>query len=280
MNFLSINVRGLGVAGKQGWVKVLRSKHGVDFVALQETKVSDIRRFDGSKCWGKGDYDCDSVEASGRSGGLINIWNTKVFTKNSVVTDTNFLLTSGFLVEDGSPLNVLNVYALQKVVAKRALWDKLKEVIGKFPGLWVILGDFNAVRCAEERKNSRFNYSSAWDFNNFIDDAGLHEYYMRGNKFTFIAGNNGDFRLSKIDRVFVCQRFFNRWPTACLRALPRELSDHTPLLLSLVDSNSGVKPFRWFNSWLDREGCQEVVAKALGECVFEGPPDVVIINKL
>ncbi|XP_035832014.1 uncharacterized protein LOC118481036 [Helianthus annuus] len=168
-----------------------------------------------------------------------------------------------FLVEDGSPINVLNVYTPQKVASKRMLWDKLKEVIGSFQGMWVILGDFNVVRCSKERKNSRFNYSSAWDFNSFIDDAGLHEYYMRGNRFTFVAENNGDIRLSKIHRVFVCQRIFNRWPTACLRALPRELSDHTPLLLSLVDSNSGVKPFRWFNSWLDREGCQEVVSKAL-----------------
>ncbi|KAJ0910951.1 putative RNA-directed DNA polymerase [Helianthus annuus] len=103
---------------------------------------------------------------------------------------------------------------------------------------------------------------------------------MRGNRFTYVAQNIGSFKLSKIDRILVCQSFFDRWPLACLRALPKEMSDHTPLLLTLVDSNFGYKPFRWFNSWLEREGCQEVVTNALREGTFEGCPDVVIMNKL
>ncbi|PWA59444.1 RNA-directed DNA polymerase, eukaryota, Reverse transcriptase zinc-binding domain protein [Artemisia annua] len=146
--------------------------------------------------------------------------------------------------------------------------------------MWILLGDFNAVRLPEERKNSQFNHLSALDFNTFIDDVSLQEYYMRGNKFTFLAGKDKDFKLSKIDRVLVCQEFFNRWPLACLRALPGDYFDHCPLLLTVMDSNYGAKPFRWFNSWLEREGCVEVVMKAFDNCTFEGPPDVVINKKL
>ncbi|PWA60030.1 RNA-directed DNA polymerase, eukaryota, Reverse transcriptase zinc-binding domain protein [Artemisia annua] len=70
------------------------------------------------------------------------------------------------------------------------------------------------------------------------------------------------------------------WPTAEMRALPRELSDHCPLLLTLVDSNFGAKPFRWFNSWLDRVGCEEEVIKVLEDHSYGGPPDIALNNKL
>ncbi|XP_022041331.1 uncharacterized protein LOC110943908 [Helianthus annuus] len=280
MNFISINARGLGVQGKQRWVKELRVNNGVDFLAIQESKISDREVFDCSSCWGRGVLDFDMVEASGKSGGIISIWNSKVFKKISAECNANYLLTSGVLVEDGSILNILNVYAPQNVVAKRDLWVKLKTVMNNNQGLWVVLGDFNVVRRPEDRRNSRFNHMAASDFNLFIDEVDLHEYCMRGNKFTYAVVVEGVVKLSKIDRVLVSQKKFNRWPRACLRALSRGLSDHSPLLLTLVDVNFGYKPFRWFNSWLGREGCQNVVRKAILDCSIDGRPDMVISGKL
>ncbi|PWA36625.1 RNA-directed DNA polymerase, eukaryota, Reverse transcriptase zinc-binding domain protein [Artemisia annua] len=103
---------------------------------------------------------------------------------------------------------------------------------------------------------------------------------MRGNRYTYLVSKEGGHKLSKIDRVLVNQEFFNHWPLACLRALKREYSDHCPLLLSLNDTNFGPKPFRWFNSWLGREGCEEVIIRALDGCDFHGAPDLVIKSKL
>lgn len=280
MNFLSSNIKGIRVAGKPSWVKGLIVKFGVDFLVIQETMISRDGSFDFHRVWGRNDLDFDMVEASGRSGGLANLWNPKKFSKTSDLKDRNFLVTSGFLVEDGTFINVVNIYAPQKTVQKRDLWDRLRGVINEKPGLWILLGDFNAVRFPEERRNSNFNNLSASDFNRFIDDANLQEYQMRGNKFTFLAGKDKGFKMSKIDRILVCQDFFNRWPLACLRALPRGFSDHCPLLLSLTDSNFGTKPFRWFNSWLDIEGCVEAVLKAFDDFSFEGPADVVITKQL
>ncbi|KAJ0469537.1 putative RNA-directed DNA polymerase [Helianthus annuus] len=58
------------------------------------------------------------------------------------------------------------------------------------------------------------------------------------------------------------------------------MSDHCPLLLTLVDSNFGPKPFKWFNSRLDREDCEEVVIEALHKQVDDGPSDIRIQKKL
>ena len=126
------------------------------------------------------------------------MWNPKKFKKVLSLEDRNFILTSGSLAEAGTILNVVNVYAPQKVGEKRALWDRLKGVMRGRLGLWIFLGDFNAVRFPEERKNSRFDHASASDLNAFIDDACLQEYVMRGNKFTFLAGKGKGFKLRKL----------------------------------------------------------------------------------
>ena len=219
------------------------------------------------------------VAASGNSGGLVNGWNTRKFKKLKSVEDRNFLITTGVLIEDGTVINFVNVYAPQKVRDKRLLWERLKGCM-LVDKLWVFMGDFNSVRWKEERKNSKFNVGPANDFNLFIDEANLQEYKMNGNRFTFLTGSGNDAKMSKIDRVLVSQEFFNRWPGACLRVLPREISDHCPLLLSVSDCNYGAKPFKWFNSWLDREGCEQVVIAALESSCGIGPADVMLHKKL
>ena len=94
-----------------------------------------------------------------------------------------------------------------------------------------------------------------------------------------MVGMDDGVNFSKIDRVLVCQNFFNRWSQAVLRALPREKSDHCPLLLSLVDTNFGPKPFRWYNSWLERDGCEALIINVLDNEVYEGSPGCVITSK-
>ena len=66
----------------------------------------------------------------------------------------------------------------------------------------------------------------------------------------------------------------------CVRALKREFSYHAPLCLSLIDKNFGPKPFRWFNSWLDRPGCEEVILSGLLGWSNSGPADLNLIRKL
>lgn len=279
MNFLSFNVRGIGGDGKAGFMRNLVDKHGVGFLAIQETHLSSFGMFDLHSVWGRDVFDFDIVDAAGRSGGLINVWNPKVFKKTSSLSNRNFLLTSGYMVADGSVLNCVNIYAPQKLGDKRALLNSLAGFISGLEGLVIIMGDFNAVRFLEERKNSRFNHRCAANLNKFVDRLGLFEYSMRGAKYTCLTVKDGNFKFSKIDRFFVCQSFLKRWPAAVLRALPRGGSDHSPLLLSLVDVNFGAKPFRWFNSWLDRDGCKEEVIKVLEDASFAGSPDVIINSK-
>ncbi|KAI3741088.1 hypothetical protein L1987_58755 [Smallanthus sonchifolius] len=88
-------------------------------------------------------------------------------------------------------------------------------------------------------------------------------------------------KLSKLDRFLVNPGFFNSWPEASVEAFSSYLSDHSPIILKSGSVNFGARPFRIFDSWFDKPGFEEEVAKALKkESVYEGPPDVALMRKL
>ncbi|XP_021990744.1 uncharacterized protein LOC110887361 [Helianthus annuus] len=167
----------------------------------------------------------------------------------------------GYVVGSGDPINLVNVYAPQSTAAKLSLWNELAGIIDPSVGLWVLSGDFNAVRSSDERKNSNFKPACAENFNNFIFSSDLHEYPMQGRKFTCIRDNGK--KLSKLDRFLVCSDFFIKWPSACVRVLASQFSDHCPILLELVDLKFGPKPFRVYNSWIGKPGYEDAVKEAL-----------------
>lgn len=263
MNCLSINIRGIGGFGKDRWVNKIKSDCGVSFVGIQESMCSNVDANMVSKYWGGHGADFEKVDAVGNSGGIISIWDPKVFCKDKVIKDSSFLCVSGFLVEGQVRVNTVNVYAPQQNGDKRALWARIINLIQSNEGKWIVFGDFNAVRDREERKNSQFDPTCAGDFNEFIEDAGLREYNLKGMKFTCMTVRRGICKLSRIDKFFVCDSFFNRWPSTCVRALKKDLSDHSPVVFSMIDTNFGAKPFRWFDSWLEKSGVRTLLDRFL-----------------
>uniref|UniRef100_A0A251V012 Putative RNA-directed DNA polymerase, eukaryota n=1 Tax=Helianthus annuus TaxID=4232 RepID=A0A251V012_HELAN len=268
----------MGAADKAGWVSSLCRDNKVDFLAIQESQKEEIDSSLLSRFWGNSEFSWEFVGAAGRSGGLVCIWNPKVFRISGVVKHRHFLSLNGFLIGSNKEINVVNVYAPHSISEKKVVWNSICEVISSGSGQWVLLGDFNAVRFPEDRLNTGFNRAIANDFNNFIEESGLVEYSMRGRKFTFLAPNSN--KLSKIDRVLVCKNFFEEWPDACLRALPRMYSDHCPLFLETIRRNFGPKPFRFFDSWLAKDDFEAVIVEAMGSFVSEGgPPDMILTKK-
>ena len=125
MNFLSINIRGVGSRGKPRWINKLKNDFGVSFIGLQETMSSNISTSLIDRYWGGRGYECESVDSEGNSGGLLSMWDPKFLFKDKVVKDPNFLLVSGILVDGNIRLNIMNVYAPQNNIDKRNLWGKI-----------------------------------------------------------------------------------------------------------------------------------------------------------
>ncbi|MFS8026364.1 putative RNA-directed DNA polymerase [Helianthus anomalus] len=212
MNFLSINLRGIGGDHKAGWIKNIRKEFGVNFLAIQESKRSNVSRADLIKFWGSGSFGFESICASGLSGGLICAWDDSLFALEGSNKNKNFLHIRGKITGSNSVINFVNVYAPQGVPAKKEVWDLLGALIDSYDGYWVIGGDFNAVRFREEKRNCSFKPSCASNFNSFIFEAGLIEFEMRGRRFTWHSENRQ--KMSKLDRFLVNSVFFNKWPEA------------------------------------------------------------------
>ncbi|KAL4592366.1 hypothetical protein LXL04_005358 [Taraxacum kok-saghyz] len=81
-------------------------------------------------------------------------------------------------------------------------------------------------------------------------------------------------------RFLVCSGFLEAVPAASVTALAREISDHCPVLLSTDSVDFGSIPFRFFNSWLKREGLLNLVASTWLHFQGFGTADCYLAAKL
>lgn len=145
MNFLSLNIRGMGEDHKVSWIRRLRSVHNLSFIAIQETQILDAEHIDVVACWGSSEVDVSRINSYGRSGGLLNLWDARLFKSLEIISSRHYLINIGSLVGVQKPVIFANVYGPQLVADKARLWKELKEIIETKDGVWVLMGDFNAV---------------------------------------------------------------------------------------------------------------------------------------
>ena len=82
---------------------------------------------------------------------------------------------------------------------------------------------------------------------------------MTGGKFTW-SNNHSDPTLERLDRVLVNKDWESIFPTVFVYKLPREVSDHNPLILSTQTSPPPKKiPFRFELTWLKDQNFTPVV---------------------
>nr|GEY06184.1 RNA-directed DNA polymerase, eukaryota [Tanacetum cinerariifolium] len=176
---LSLNVQGLGHKTKKDWVKELNSKHGVNFLALQETKIESISHMDVKSVWGNSNYQFVVSGSIGNSGGILCVWEETIFMKVDVSISDNFIALYGIWLSTNSKILIVTI----------------------------VLGDFNEVRSEDERFGSIFHQSYAREFNHFISSSGLLEVKMEGYSFTW--SHSSASKMSKLDRFLVSEETSN-----------------------------------------------------------------------
>ena len=70
----------------------------------------------------------------------------------------------------------------------------------------VLEGDFNTVRCVEEKMGAVYNKSAMAKFSNFIDECGLLDLLMSGGKFTW-SNNKLEATFCRLDRFLISPDF-------------------------------------------------------------------------
>ncbi|KAJ9544401.1 hypothetical protein OSB04_024108 [Centaurea solstitialis] len=230
-------------------------------MCIQESHLRIVDSWIINSCWGMGNVDFEFVPSLGRSGGIISIWDANSFLKESVFHDQHFLAIKGRWLQNNKPCGIINVYAPNSLSEREALWSKLSLVVGADQNLgWVIGGDFNEVRRADERCGSTFVPRGAAMFNNFIASLDLVEPSMGGRKYTWASADGQ--KCSKLDRFLLSRPFLDAWSNPGVFALPRWFSDHNPITLDTGQLDFGHVPFKFFNSWINIDSLAMVVSQS------------------
>ncbi|XP_071741985.1 uncharacterized protein [Rutidosis leptorrhynchoides] len=260
MKILSINSCGSLMFDKRQWIKDLCVKLNIDFLGIQESKLSRFNMSRLKSFWGNHNFDYATVLSWGFSGGIISLWDPKVFGKSNIWCDDNFLIVKGTWYRVNLVVYMVNVYALQSLPDKVNLWSKLSTFISSHPGDFIFMGDWNSVRTEDERCGSNFCSHDAHIFNDFIEQNNLFDIPLGGLQFTW--RNKRGNKFSKIDRFFVTNNILNVFDDLKGLVLPRGYSDHSPLYLFQDKVDFGPTYFKIFDSWFDRKKFESTVHKA------------------
>jgi hypothetical protein len=161
---------------------------------------------------------------------------------------------------------VVNVYSKCSLAEKREMWEKLILLKGSFGGDgWCVAGDFNSVLHESERRGTPFGtgnspVSEIRDFSSFVHEMGLLDFPLLGRMFTWCQPNGG--AMSRLDRFLLSGGWWDLWGEATQWALPRDVSDHSPVVLRYSSQIWGPKPFRFNNFWLSHRDLGEVVTRS------------------
>nr|GEX24574.1 RNA-directed DNA polymerase, eukaryota [Tanacetum cinerariifolium] len=118
---------------------------------LQETKSDNISDMVIKNIWGNSIFEASVSEAIGNSGGLLCVWDPKVFHKEQQIISDNFIALYGTWTSNNIKMLLISVYAPQTASLKRSLWEYLSFIINRWNGECIVMGDFNEVRRKEDR---------------------------------------------------------------------------------------------------------------------------------
>lgn len=146
MIMCTINIRGLGEGVKRRTVKSLVRDNGLDFFAIQETKLELVDDRMCRSLWGNDGYGWYLVSSSGRSGGILSLWDGALGKNIFPFSGFGF---AGVCLEWGVQATrcfIVNVYAKSSIADKRRMWSELlmskRALVGMFGACLEILMQF------------------------------------------------------------------------------------------------------------------------------------------
>ncbi|GAU20182.1 hypothetical protein TSUD_352460 [Trifolium subterraneum] len=262
---------GLGGLEKRKEVRKLIGDTKPLIVCLQETKMGVCDDFFCASLWGSSPHAYSFRPSVGASGGLLVVWDTVEVEVWSSASFNHVVQIHGRVIKSNEEFYLFNVYAPCDDSAKQLLWASLSGKLQQLVGKQVcVCGDFNAVRCEEERQSVRQSMRSidSGPFNQFIEENGLVDLPLSGRNYTWFKGDGRS--MSQIDRFLLTEEWCLAWPNCTQSAQLQGLSDHCPLLLSVDEENWGPRPVRMLKCWHDIPGFRQFVIDKWQSLQVEG----------
>ncbi|XP_049345444.1 uncharacterized protein LOC125809948 [Solanum verrucosum] len=239
VNILSWNVRGINKISARNLVKSSLLKWRADVYCLQETKIRKDVEGIAKQLWSSRWMKCGYAEADGSSGGILIMWDSRVWT-GSCVEEGKYSITYKFeAVHDGFCWFLTGVYAPHTRAEKLECWEEIAAVRELCGGPWVTCGDFNTVRTMAERRGCRRITNVMADFSSWIEDMELHDPHLNGGTFTWYKGAGHD-SAARLDRFLYSIEWEVQFRNIRQQIMPRVISDHNPVICyNVVIGNRG-----------------------------------------
>lgn len=135
---------------------------------------------------------------------------------------------------------------------------------------WLVIGDFNEIRKAEEKEGGASRLIQQMvQFNNCINYCGLKELDFIGPVFTWLYQRGEGYQIrEQLDRAVVSSDWSLLFPKARLFHKSTSVSNHRLLLLKFFEEQKRgrhKKHFRFESMWLKDSRCEGIVTSAWNE---------------
>ncbi|XP_051122658.1 uncharacterized protein LOC127245688 [Andrographis paniculata] len=150
------------------------------------------------------------------------------------------------------------IYAKCSITQRRELWEVIKTIAHDLTATpWLLGGDFNAISDISERDGpGRTKIRSARDFSDAILEANLLDAGFIGSPFTWT--NNKIWE--RLDRVPYNNTWMDLCTTTTVFYLPRNVSGHSPLLISVkLNAQRSQSAFQFQHMWIKHHNFMESV---------------------
>ena len=201
-----------------------------------------------------------AVNANGRSGGLLIAWNEGLYQKVESWSGQFIKAVKLTRKIDGIEMVVASVYGPVNAALREGLWTELDDVVARFQGTPLLFGgDFNVTLEADDRPDgSGGRDQGSEDFWAFLSRAALQEMGPQDSTYTWRSGAGSSYK-SRLDRFLCSVELLERFPQADVRALPRPISDHSPIIWQTHEGHGRTTYFKMDKSWLRERGFKEEV---------------------
>jgi exonuclease III len=231
----------------------------LDFIAILETKRKDFLASELAHFCANKKYSWNWSPTKGRSGGILLGINSDNFDVQSVHLGSFHVKLLLRNKSDNFEWVLVDVYGAAQEADKNIFLQELVQTcnVGNIPIM--VGGDFNIIRSPSEKNNSRYNDTCPFLFNAVINNLDLREIELTRRQYTW-ANNLQTPTYEKLDQILVSTYWEIRYPKVNVRALPRVLSDHTPLLLDTgMPSQHNAQMFKFELAWLLKDGFFDIV---------------------
>ena len=219
----------LSASRKPNWQASISSKQNLFFLQASRPPLSSLRRT--------------------APRGILTAWDRSLFSLQNFFIKPHTLTTAFNCNASNLDFTITNTYGPSDHSGSLPFLQNLRDLPPLIHGSWILLGDFNLVRCAADKNNGQINATLTAAFNDTIQDLNITEVDLFDRLYTW--SNKQPFPiLARLDRAFTNNSLNLAFPLTSLSTLPRPTSDHTPLLLSLSTSLPKAGLFRFENYWL------------------------------